>query len=83
MVLTVQTMKFLIVKPSPLRALIPLGPKYSPQDPLALPSLMQEHYYYYYYYYYQQQLTVLSTYPIMFPVYYYINLLMNDLLMVS
>ena len=30
---TVQTMKFLIVEPSPLPILIPLGPKYSPQDP--------------------------------------------------
>ena len=30
--LTVQTMKFLIVEPSPLPILIPLGPKYSPQD---------------------------------------------------
>ena len=27
-------MKFLIVKPSPLPMLIPLGPKYSPQDPV-------------------------------------------------
>ena len=26
-------MKFLIVEPSPLPILIPLGPKYSPQDP--------------------------------------------------
>ena len=30
----VQTMKFLIVEPSPLLILIPLGPKYSPQDPV-------------------------------------------------
>ena len=30
----VQTMKFLIVKPSPLPILISLGPKYSPQDPV-------------------------------------------------
>ena len=29
----VQTMKFLIVETSPLPILIPLGPKYSPQDP--------------------------------------------------
>ena len=30
-------MKFLIVEPSPLPILIPLGPKYSPQDqPLTL-----------------------------------------------
>ena len=27
-------MKFLIVEPSPLPILIPLGPKYSPQDPV-------------------------------------------------
>ena len=27
-------MKFLIVEPSPLSILIPLGPKYSPQDPV-------------------------------------------------
>ena len=26
-------MKFLIVQPSPIPILIPLGPKYSPQDP--------------------------------------------------
>ena len=31
---TVQTMKFLIVEPSPLPILIPLGPKYSPKDPI-------------------------------------------------
>ena len=31
---TVQTMKFLIVEPSPLPILIPLGPKYSPRDPV-------------------------------------------------
>ena len=31
---TVQTMKFLIVEPSPLPILIPLGPKYSTQDPV-------------------------------------------------
>ena len=30
----VQTMKLLIVEPSPLPILIPLGPKYSPQDPV-------------------------------------------------
>ena len=30
----VQTMKFLIVEPSPLPILIPLGPKYSPLDPV-------------------------------------------------
>ena len=40
---TVQTMKFLIVEPSPL----PLGPKYSPQDPVfkplaCIPPLMSE-----------------------------------------
>ena len=29
-----QTMKFLIVKSSPLPIPIPLGPKYSPQDPV-------------------------------------------------
>ena len=29
-------MKFLIVEPSPLLTLIPLGPKYSPQDPVFL-----------------------------------------------
>ena len=29
-------MKFLIVEPSPLPILIPLGPKYSPQDPAFL-----------------------------------------------
>ena len=29
-------MKFLIVEPSPLPILIPLGPKYSPQDPVFL-----------------------------------------------
>ena len=27
-------MKFLIVEPSPLPILIPIGPKYSPQDPM-------------------------------------------------
>ena len=27
-------MKFLIAEPSPLPILIPLGPKYSPQDPI-------------------------------------------------
>ena len=27
-------MKFFIVEPSPLPILIPLGPKYSPQDPV-------------------------------------------------
>ena len=27
-------MKFLIVEPSPLPIIIPLGPKYSPQDPV-------------------------------------------------
>ena len=27
-------MKFLIVEPAPLPILIPLGPKYSPQDPV-------------------------------------------------
>ena len=27
-------MEFLIVEPSPLLILIPLGPKYSPQDPV-------------------------------------------------
>ena len=31
---TIQTMKFLIVKPSTLPILIPLGPKHSPQDPV-------------------------------------------------
>ena len=31
---TVQTIKFLIVEPSPLPNLIPLGPKYSPHDPV-------------------------------------------------
>ena len=31
---TVQTMKFLIVEPSPLPILIPLWPKYTPQDPV-------------------------------------------------
>ena len=31
---TVQTMKFLIVEPSPLPIWIPLGPKYLPQDPV-------------------------------------------------
>ena len=31
---TVQTMKFLIVKPYPFPIRIPLGPKYSPQDPV-------------------------------------------------
>ena len=31
---TIQTMKFLIVEPSPLPILIPLGPKYSPHDPV-------------------------------------------------
>ena len=31
---TVQTMKFVIVKPSQLPNLIPLGPKYSLQDPV-------------------------------------------------
>ena len=30
----VQTRKFLFDKPSPLAILIPLGPKYSPQDPV-------------------------------------------------
>jgi hypothetical protein len=30
----VQTMKFLVVKPSPLPIYIPLGSKYSPQDPV-------------------------------------------------
>ena len=41
-------MKFLIVEPSPLPILIPLGPKYSPQDPVLkyplayIPPLMQE-----------------------------------------
>ena len=29
---SIQTVKFLIVEPSPLPILIPLGPKYSPQD---------------------------------------------------
>ena len=29
-----QTMNFLIVKPSPFPILISLGPKYSPQDPV-------------------------------------------------
>ena len=31
---TVQTMKFLIVEPSSLPIRIPLGPKYSPKDPV-------------------------------------------------
>ena len=41
-------MKFLIVEPSPLPILIPLGPKYSPQDPVfkypltCIPALMEE-----------------------------------------
>ena len=30
----VQTMKFLIVEPSPLPILISLGPKYLPRDPV-------------------------------------------------
>ena len=29
-----QTMKFLVVEPSELPILIPVGPKYSPQDPV-------------------------------------------------
>ena len=32
---TVQTMKYSTVKSSPLTVLIPLGPKYSPQDPVS------------------------------------------------
>ena len=32
--MTVKTIKFLIIGPSPLPILIPLGSKYSPQDPV-------------------------------------------------
>ena len=34
----VQIMKYLFVEPSPLTILIPLEPKYSPQDPDLLPA---------------------------------------------
>ena len=33
-------MKFLIVEPFPLPILIPLGPKYSPQDSVLLPTVI-------------------------------------------
>ena len=39
-------MKILIVDPSPLPILIPLGPKYSPQDPQW--AAKPKDYYYYY-----------------------------------
>ena len=43
---TVQTMKFLIVEPSPLPILIPLGSKYSPQvlDSLNVVTILGERY---------------------------------------
>ena len=42
---TVQTMKCLIVEPSPLPILIPLGPKYSPQDPFSNTLSLHQHLY--------------------------------------